>query len=373
MPSNNTITSSDFTVFTPATKARSAEVNANFSVFRGHLLPLSVNTSSAATSGTYDLGASDHFWRNLYVGSTVYQGVTSTTNLTIQKQTTTTGAYELLIGSTTVGMYDITGYAGPYKNASIPLAALADGVVAQTFSASGTFTVPTSCQWVIAEIIGGGGGGGGGAGGSAQSGGGAGGGSSGHSALVMVPVAGLTVLSITVGAGGAGGSGGGGGSNGSTGATGSSSIVHGAITYTALGGNPGGPGLYNGGGGGAGGSGGSLSESWPAKAFDGGGGGTAPNQSGVVGTSNMLFPGGSAGAGGGGGAGSGGGGGGASLRGTGGNGGNGGGGGAGGAVGGVGARGSGGGGGGGASLNGSGAAGGTGGNGGTGQVTIFYI
>lgn len=64
MPSSATITS--FYSFTALTTTRSSEVNTNFSTFRGHLLPVDPSTATAATTMTYDLGASDHAWRNVY-------------------------------------------------------------------------------------------------------------------------------------------------------------------------------------------------------------------------------------------------------------------------------------------------------------------
>lgn len=70
MPSSQTITS--FYSFSALTVIKSAEMNTNFSTFRGHFLPVDPNTSTAATSGTYDLGASDHYWRNWYGQFNVY-------------------------------------------------------------------------------------------------------------------------------------------------------------------------------------------------------------------------------------------------------------------------------------------------------------
>jgi hypothetical protein len=66
MPSSATITS--FYSFAAGTLIRSARVNTNFSVFRGHLLPVDPNTALAASTLTYDLGADDHMWMNNYSG-----------------------------------------------------------------------------------------------------------------------------------------------------------------------------------------------------------------------------------------------------------------------------------------------------------------
>lgn len=64
MPSTATITS--YYSFTALTTIRSSEVNANFSNYRGHLIPIDPDTSTAATTLTYDLGSSDHAWQNVY-------------------------------------------------------------------------------------------------------------------------------------------------------------------------------------------------------------------------------------------------------------------------------------------------------------------
>lgn len=66
MPSSATITSTELTSFVALTTIKSAEVNSNFSIWRGHNLPVTPNTSTAATTQTYDLGASDHRWRYMY-------------------------------------------------------------------------------------------------------------------------------------------------------------------------------------------------------------------------------------------------------------------------------------------------------------------
>lgn len=64
MPSSATITT--FYTFTANTKARASQVNANFDIFRGHILPVSPNTQTAINN-TYDLGSSEYRWRTLYL------------------------------------------------------------------------------------------------------------------------------------------------------------------------------------------------------------------------------------------------------------------------------------------------------------------
>lgn len=63
MPSSATITS--FYSFTALTTIRSADVNTNFSTFRGHIIPVDPTAASSPTI-TYDLGADGHAWRNVY-------------------------------------------------------------------------------------------------------------------------------------------------------------------------------------------------------------------------------------------------------------------------------------------------------------------
>ena len=64
MPSTATITA--FYSFTPLTTIYSAQVNANFSNYRGHIVPVDPSTATAAATITYDLGSNDHAWRYVY-------------------------------------------------------------------------------------------------------------------------------------------------------------------------------------------------------------------------------------------------------------------------------------------------------------------
>lgn len=105
MPSNNTITSSMLTDFAPATKAKSAEVDQNFSIWRGHNLPVDPNTSAAAATNTYDLGASDHYWRTGYMGTLDLKGATTTTNVTFVPRQNTAGGMDVKLGGTTLASF----------------------------------------------------------------------------------------------------------------------------------------------------------------------------------------------------------------------------------------------------------------------------
>jgi len=71
MPASQTITA--FYSFTPSTAILSAQVNNNFSLMRGHFLPIDGSASSFANN-TYDLGSSSFQWRAGYFGSLTVAG-----------------------------------------------------------------------------------------------------------------------------------------------------------------------------------------------------------------------------------------------------------------------------------------------------------
>lgn len=96
MPSSATITA--FYSFTANTKARAAQVNSNFSVYRGHMVAVDPNTATAVNN-TYDLGSNEYYWRAAYAGSIEFRGVTTTVASTIQNDVnTSTGAHVFKIG-----------------------------------------------------------------------------------------------------------------------------------------------------------------------------------------------------------------------------------------------------------------------------------
>jgi hypothetical protein len=66
MPSSATITG--YNTFTGRTRAKATEVNANFQNHRGHNVPINTDTATASDN-THDLGASDHRWREAYLGN----------------------------------------------------------------------------------------------------------------------------------------------------------------------------------------------------------------------------------------------------------------------------------------------------------------
>lgn len=101
MPS--TITA--FYQFTPGTKARSSEVDANFANMRGTRLPIEEDTV-AASNLSHDVGSAEHRWSTGYFGTVDMRAMTTTAALKFQGQTAVTlGAAELLAGSSTLGNF----------------------------------------------------------------------------------------------------------------------------------------------------------------------------------------------------------------------------------------------------------------------------
>lgn len=87
MPSNATITS--YYTFSANTKARASQVNFNFSIYRGHNIPIDPNTATGSDNN-YNLGSKEYRWANLYTQN-VHLGNTSTNNaiLNIDSATST--------------------------------------------------------------------------------------------------------------------------------------------------------------------------------------------------------------------------------------------------------------------------------------------
>ena len=103
----NTITA--FYEFSAGSKARAAHVNTNFSNFRGDLVPINTDTATASDSA-HDLGSSEHRWKGGYLGTINLEGSTSTTDVKLVPDTTvTSGAADLLFGTTTITSYDQYG------------------------------------------------------------------------------------------------------------------------------------------------------------------------------------------------------------------------------------------------------------------------
>lgn len=287
--------------FTAGTKARSSQVNTNFSNHRGDNLPI-YETTAAASDMVHNLGAADHRWAGGFLGYVDLKGITTTTSLVFRGDTTVTaGAFLFQIASVTVAKIVATGFDGAYmKPSSVPLSALAFtyqlSLTAFSSAASYSWTCPASGVVLVKALGGGGGSGGGGttAGGVTPAGGGGGGASGNGIILYALSVTAGEVLSITVGApGAAGGLAGNGASGGST-------LVYrgGTAILTLLGGAGGSKGLNPTGGAGGGiygGAGGSPGVAGSSGITDGiltvgggGGGGNTNSNGGTGGAYSFL-------------------------------------------------------------------------------------
>lgn len=107
MPSQETISS--FYVFTAGSIARAEDVNANFANFRGHLIPIDPNTSTAATTKTYDLGSTEHKW-NVGYFSKLDVSITSTAQMIVDGLSS--GGWNFNINSLSVFKITDDGFIG---------------------------------------------------------------------------------------------------------------------------------------------------------------------------------------------------------------------------------------------------------------------
>jgi hypothetical protein len=141
MPASQTITG--FNVFVPASMIRSAQMNANFSVFRGHLIP--INTDAATSSDlTHDLGAPTHRWNNIYGGVAVLTGQST------PAANPTTGQYKVYMKSDGI-LYRLNaaGAESPVTS-GVPLTTKGD-VAVHDGSATIRFPVGTNGQVLMAD------------------------------------------------------------------------------------------------------------------------------------------------------------------------------------------------------------------------------
>lgn len=104
MPSTATITA--FYSFTANTKAKASQVNTNFSNFRGHIIAIDPNTTTAINE-TYDLGSTEYRWRTGYFRDIDFKSNTTTGNSVVVKGSS--GSFEIFIGGNTVGSFDTSG------------------------------------------------------------------------------------------------------------------------------------------------------------------------------------------------------------------------------------------------------------------------
>jgi len=235
MPS--TITT--YYTFQPNTKARSSQVNQNFSNYRGDLLPINESTASASNNLHY-LGAPDHYWAGVYVTQVDLLTSTTTATLVIKGDTSnTTGAFDFQIEGVS------KAYIGASGMTNASLEASARTTVAFTYTANASFTIPAGITQLHVEAWAAGGGGGGGVGLTTTGGGGGSGGNGSWMLSRIFQVTAGDVLSLTVGQGGAGAAattsaGGGGGGDGVSGSA--SSILRGSTTLIYVPGAAGGVG-----------------------------------------------------------------------------------------------------------------------------------
>lgn len=111
MPSTETITA--FYSFTPGNVIYSSQVNNNFSIFRGHFIPVDPTAASFANN-TYDLGSSSFRWRKIFgkpwpnvVSTTGSMTLTNTNEVVLMNSTaaTITATLPTVVGSTGLSFY----------------------------------------------------------------------------------------------------------------------------------------------------------------------------------------------------------------------------------------------------------------------------
>lgn len=236
MPSSATITA--YYTFSANTKARSSQVNANFSLYRGHVIPIEPLTATGSDI-TYDLGSSEYRWRSTYTQKLNLVSSTSTAALEVRGNTSATlGAMQFYIANTLAAQITPSGFDGAYiAQASVAPSALTQSPQLVLFDTSGTWVVPTGTTQIIVQGAGGGGGGAGGAGSNGNYGGGGGGGGGAPILTAVVTVTPGETLTVTLGGGGAGGAGGGAGTNntGTAGSAGSTTtLVSGVGSFGTL-------------------------------------------------------------------------------------------------------------------------------------------
>jgi hypothetical protein len=141
MPSSNTITSTDLTTFAARTDILSAKMNTNFSIWRGHNLPVDASTSAAADAA-YDLGSTSYRWRALYLSGGLNAASMSVTSFwansisATQISSTTISATTLVattISCTTIVGGTVSGtHVGDWKGNTITAAYGGTGITSYT-------------------------------------------------------------------------------------------------------------------------------------------------------------------------------------------------------------------------------------------------
>jgi hypothetical protein len=149
-PSSATNTS--FYTFTPGAKAKASETNNNFSVFRGHIIPINPDTVTSSDN-SHDLGAADHRWRNIYVNNAPVIA-TQTANTVWASGSAAAGvpAFRALVNAdmpaSIVAMY--TRGSGTFSTGTNQIAGISTQVIdTNSAFASDTFTAPIAGKYLV--------------------------------------------------------------------------------------------------------------------------------------------------------------------------------------------------------------------------------
>lgn len=110
MPASATITAASFYEFSPGSRPRVGQMNANFSALRGHLIPIDPNTISAANL-SYDLGSEDYRWGTVYTRKLDIS--VTTTALVIEPNAS--NHYVFKNGASTTATITDTGFVSGYN------------------------------------------------------------------------------------------------------------------------------------------------------------------------------------------------------------------------------------------------------------------
>lgn len=154
MPSTATITA--FYNFSANTKARASQVNGNFDIFRGHIIPVEVLTATSANN-TYDLGSNEYRWRNGYINN-LYIGLTST-GWSMIDETSTSG--DLVIKKNGVNRLKIPSTVGVLTTTSDGGYVARSGTInfgtsstAETVVTNSTLTISSLGRGVMLRLVG---------------------------------------------------------------------------------------------------------------------------------------------------------------------------------------------------------------------------
>lgn len=134
MPSTATITA--FYNFVADTRAASAEVNYNFSNFRGHTVPVDP-TTSAAVGDYYSLGAPDNRWRTANIQNLDISITTTVSNIV---EAMTSGGIDFKRAGSSLFKLGALGFIGSPANLTGPTTTAAAGYYAVSAELNGTIT-----------------------------------------------------------------------------------------------------------------------------------------------------------------------------------------------------------------------------------------